>query len=556
MHDFDALVARAQAAYQARQYVAAAEMLRQIIALRPEIAEPHCSLGNVLSAQGQLAEAAAEYERAIALKPELFAAQNNLGSVLRLQGRYDEALARYRSAVALRPDLAGPHNNLGNLLFKQGRLDEAVAEFEQALSLAPNSADAHNNLGAVLRAQGKLEQSAARFERSLALRDDYPEAHNNLGNVLWELGRFDEAAARYDRALALKPDYAEAHHDRCDVKTFRRGDADLAALEALAAEPAPLPPDKMVYIHFALGKALTDVGEHARAFAEWQKGNALKRREISYDEAGHLENFRRVARTFTPALISRLSGAGDPSPRPIFVLGMPRSGSTLIEQILASHPQVYGAGELWNLDRVVRSLVDPAGQPAVYPEAIARINKPAIARMGQAYMASLPAKAAGYARVVDKAPSNFTYLGLIHLILPHAQIIHSVRDPIDTCVSCYSLLFNQGQLFSYDLAELGRYYRGYQELMQHWHDVLPAGSILDVAYEEVVADLEGQARRLIEFCGLEWDDRCLSFHETERSIGTASNQQVRQPLYRGSVERWRRYEPFLGPLLEALGSRR
>ena len=236
------------------------------------------------------------------------------------------------------------------------------------MALQPTYAEAHNNLGAVRRLQGNLEQAAAQFERAVALKPEYAEAQNNLGNIYWEQGKFDEAAAQYDRALALKPDYAEAHYDRSDLKTFRAGDADLAALEALAADPGRLPPGKMLYIHFALGKALDDVGEYGRAFEHLIQGNALKRREIVYDEAAHRQTFQVIAQTFDAALFERLAGVGDPSPVPIFVLGMPRSGSTLIEQILASHPQVHAAGELWNLDRVVRSATDaerPAGSLSV-----------------------------------------------------------------------------------------------------------------------------------------------------------------------------------------------
>ncbi len=282
------------------------------------------------------------------------------------------------------------------------------------------------------------------------------------------------------------------------------------------------------------------------------RGNALKRREVHYHEVSCQREFQAIAEQFDGSLPDRIGAVGDPSAAPIFVLGMPRSGSTLVEQILASHPLVHAAGELTILERLVRMLPDADGRAVPYPQGIAGLDADGFRRLGQAYLAGLPHLPAGKTRITDKAPANFFHVGLIRLILPNARIIHTVRDPVDTCVSCFSRLYSFGSSFSYDLAELGCYYRWYYELMDHWRTVLPAGSMLDVAYEDVVDDLEQQARRLIDYCGLPWDDRCLKFHETNRPIATASNVQVRRPLYRSSVARWRRYEAQLEPLLAEL----
>ena len=308
----------------------------------------------------------------------------------------------------------------------------------------------------------------------------------------------------------------------------------------------------MAYIHFALGKALEDVGDYQRAFQHLLQGNALRRREITYDEADCQEMFRLIAELFDSELFDRFRGVGDPSPVPIFIVGMPRSGSTLVEQILASHPQVHAAGELTNLFRVVETVSDSAGRPIPFPRCVSALDADGFRRLGQAYLASLPLIAAGKTRITDKMLGNFLDVGLIHLMLPNARIIHMMRDPVDTCVSCFSKRFSTGQAFSYDLAELGAFYRCYHELMAHWRSVLPAGALLDVSYEDVVDNLEEQARRLIDYCGLPWDDRCLSFHENRRHVTTASNVQVRRPLYRSSVARWRRYEAYLQPLLAEL----
>ncbi|HEY1786001.1 MAG TPA: sulfotransferase [Pirellulales bacterium] len=502
---------------------------------------------------GQLAEAAAAYRKILVLRPNSAEVYSNLGDILREQGKLDAAAAHYERAVTLNPSLFQTLNNLGNLLRVQGKLTQAQARLEQALALKPDYAEAHNNLGIVLMGRGRIAEAVVRFEQALALRPDLAETHKNLGNALTQQGKFDEATACYDRAIALRPNYAEAHYHRTDVKTFRAGDAEIAALEALAAGSSSLPAGKMSYIHFSLGKALEDVGDYPRAFEHLLKGNALKRREVDYNEAACRRNFESIAQQFDSSLLDRFSAAGDPSSVPVFVIGMPRSGTTLVEQILASHPQVHAASELTNLDRIVRAVSNAAGRPAPFPAWVGELNADGVRGLGQAYLASLPSVAPDKTRITDKALSNFLYVGLIRLILPGARIVHTMRDPVDTCVSCFSKLFTQGQTFSYDLAELGRYYCMYHELMAHWRSVLPAGAMLDVAYEDVVVDLEGQARRLIDYCGLPWDDRCLNFHQTNRPIATASNVQVRRPLYRSSLARWRRYEAFLGPLLAELG---
>jgi hypothetical protein len=283
-------------------------------------------------------------------------------------------------------------------------------------------------------------------------------------------------------------------------------------------------------------------------------GSALKRAQIQYDETATLALFDRIEAVFTPALLRKKEklGGGDPSPAPIFVMGMPRSGTTLIEQILASHPQVHGAGELKTLNDVVNEVHGPDGQTIPYPEFVPVLDAGAIAKIGARYLAEIHKLTPQAPHITDKMPSNYYFAGLIHLALPNAKIIHTMRDPVDTCISCFSKLFTAEQNHTYDLVELGRYYRRYQQLMEHWRRVLPPGCILDVRYEDVVADLETQARRIITHCGLTWDDRCLSFHETERPVRTASATQVRQPIYKSAVGRWRVYKEFLGPLLAEL----
>ena len=558
---------------------------KRALVLKPDYAEAHNNLGIILNEQGKRDDAVAHYERALALMPDLVYTHNNLANTLVEQGRIDDAVAHYERALVLKPDYADAHNNLGIALVAQGRIDDAVAHYDRALILNSNNADAHNNLGAVLKDRGriddamahydrsitinpdhadawnnrgivlaemgKVDDATAHYERAIAINPDHAEAQCNLGNALKEQGKFDDAMAHYERAITIKPDYAEAHLSRTEIKTFRRGDADLALLEALA-DRDDLPANKAMFIHFALSKALEDSGDYDRAFEHMRKGNVLKRRQIDYDEIGVLKLFQRISAVFDGSLFDRFQGEGDPSPVPVFVLGMPRSGSTLVEQILASHPQIHAAGELTALEMAASTIFKAGDQPVQYPECVPALDGATLRRLGQSYLGRLPALADGKVRIIDKLPGNFFSIGLIRLILPNAKIIHTMRDPVDTCVSCYSKLFATGLDFSYDLAELGRFYRCYSELMTHWRSVLPPGTILDVSYEEVVDDLEGQARRLIDYCGLPWDGRCIGFHRTSRPVKTASAVQVRKPLFRSSLQRWRKYEADIAPLLHEL----
>jgi hypothetical protein len=313
-------------------------------------------------------------------------------------------------------------------------------------------------------------------------------------------------------------------------------------MEELAEDAAALSIEDRVELHFGLGKAYEDLGRPEKAFAQLLAGNALKRRQITYDEAATLGQLERVREVFTAELIRSRQGVGEPSPAPVFIVGMPRSGSTLVEQILASHPRVYGAGEL-----KIHLYTTVNGSQA-FPELVPSMAGEQFRRLGESYLAEIKRLAPKALRIINKMPFNYIYAGLIHLALPNSAIIHTVRDPVDTCISCFSILFTEQLNHTYDLAELGRYYRHYEVLMAHWHRVLPPERILDVRYEDIVADLENAARHIVAHCGLEWDERCLAFHQTERPVRTASFAQVRQPIYKSSVGRRRTYEAFLAPL--------
>ena len=441
---------------------------------------------------------------------------------------------------------------LGAALQAQGK-DELSAK-QKAAEFLPDDADAHYNLGNTLNKLGQLEGAVASYHRALEIKPDYAEAHNNAGNALKNLGRLDAAAASYRRALEIKPDYIEARLNLAQAGKVKAGDENLAALAGLAEaariDAVPLPVKNAVFLHFALGKCYDDIGDHEKAFPHFIEGCRLKRATFDYDPNPNTQYVASIMRNFDAELMDRLRGGGVTSSLSIFVLGMPRSGTTLTEQIIASHPQVYGAGELPDLMEIMRRDV---GGGRVFPNNLHLLDQGRLAAMGAEYVSRLQRRAPEMRHITDKMPSNFYAVGPIHLMLPNARIIHVRRNPVDTCLSCFTQLFVSEHKFTYDLAELGRYYIDYFHLMQHWREVLPTGAFLDVQYEDIVADKEGQARRIIEYCGLEWNDACLDFHKTKRAVHTASAVQVRQPMYQSSVERWRKYERFLGPLLDALG---
>jgi hypothetical protein len=353
------------------------------------------------------------------------------------------------------------------------------------------------------------------------------------------------SAIAFDQILEVFPQSAAAWCARADLVKFAPGDPAISSMQGLLAPGAPQSHADRMMLNFALGKAFLDIGDSETAFRHLHEGNRMKRAVTPYDAAADQKLFAGVAEAFSAELLRRLADQGSHCSMPIFVIGMPRSGATLIEQILASHPAVHGAGEL----KYIQRLVDEMGG---LPRGVSTLNSERLARMGDDYAARVGTLAEGKARVVDKAPGNFLYAGLIRLILPQAKIIHSRRDPVDTCLSCYAKLFSDALNFTYDLTELGRCHRDYQALMAHWRAVLPASHFLEVDYEAVVQDIEAQARRMLDFLGLPWHPACLDFYRTERVVRTASANQVRQPIYRTSRRRWRKHAENLGPLLQAL----
>ncbi|PLZ03188.1 hypothetical protein CY652_07755, partial [Burkholderia sp. WAC0059] len=565
--------------------------LERVVALQPDWADAHNNLANTLRRLGRLDLAEPHYRRAIGLNPAHAGAHSNLAFLLSSLGRYDEAADLAQRAIGLDPHLVDAYLNLAEvetsrhrheaalraldmlhafapqhpaalvarakLLRQLERHEEALRLAREAVALAPHSADAHNTLATALQSLGQTGEALEAFGRAATLPGTVTEeALLGRAVLLTEAGRRDEALAAFGRALEAFPGSAPILSARADAHTFRPGDPDLARLEAFVAEGERRPLAERIPAHFALGKAYLDIGEPAQAFAHFEAGNRSKRASFAYDPGAAEHWMARVAGAISPALFGRLQGLGTASALPVFVVGMPRSGTTLIEQILSSHPQVTGAGEL----AALRLAVEASG---LFPDRLAALANDApdaqdtaaraLGALGRDYLARVAPLAHGRARLVDKMPGNFVYAGLIPLILPGARIVHARRDPVDTCLSCYTKLFGGDQPFAYDQRELGRFYRLYERLMAHWRSLLPPERFIEVDYEAVVDDLGAEARRLVAFLGLPWDDACLNFHDNPRVVRTASVNQVRRPIYRSSKGRWRAYADYLGPLLDALG---
>jgi len=519
------------------------------LATRPDYAAAHNDVAGVLHMLGHTAEAIGHYQRALLAQPDDADAHYNLANMLNELGRRDEAIGHYAKAIEIRPAFAEARNNMANVLQALGRHDEAVAQYETAVGLKPRYADAYHNLGKACFALNRYEYAIAAFRKALAIDSSKATVHNDMAAAHLVLGHFRDAFAAFAAAVTRAPRNAAIHLNLAGLARFTPDDPRLAALERLDEFESSLSDNDRIALNFALGKAHADLKNSERSFQHLLKGNALKRRQITYDEEATLAGLARMRAVFTPELMQAKRGWGDYSRVPIFIVGMPRSGSTLLEQILASHSRVFGAGEIGDFAKAVTDL---PGDSENFPEFISNLPNEELRRLGRRYVESVGAKAPGVMRITDKMLSNFAYVGLIHLALPNARIIHACRDPVDTCLSSFSLLFGDDQPYTYDLAELGRYYQAYETLMRHWRAVLPEGVMLDVRYEDVVANLERQARRLIAHCGLEWEDRCLEFHQTQRPVHTASVTQVRRPIYHDSVGRWRPYWDQLRPLLDAL----
>ena len=477
--------------------------------------------------------------RAVELLPEDAEAHSNLGNALRAAGQLENAVQSHRRAVAVRPDYAEAHNNLGSALMDLGRVAEALPCFTRAIAIKPNFALAHNNLGHVFTLQNRLAEAEASCRRALELNPKLTVAMVQLAELQAGEGRFPEAEEWLRRAIAAEPDMPEAWAGLVRWRKMSAGDAWLAEAQRIVSRP--LPPGREVHLRYALGKYFDDVEDHEQAFVNFRRANELtKLCNHGHGMRQFTQGVDRIIHSRTRDWLRHARVDSNTCERPVFIVGMPRSGTTLAEQILGAHPEVFAAGELpfWNS---AAASFAASGQNGEQPRALVGL--------ADDYSRLLARLSPDARRVVDKMPGNFLHLGVIHAALPQARIIHMRRNPIDTCLSIYFQNFGTEHFYASDLDDLAHYYTEYLRLMEHWRGTLPEEKILEVPYESLVDDPPAWSRKMLTFVGLPWDARCLDFHQTARAVNTFSKWQARQRISNSSVRRWRKYEKFVGPLM-------
>jgi len=560
--------------------------LRRAVSLKPEMPDAWRALGDHLTASGDavaadeayaqhikfstndprlLEAAAALCENRIPVAESLLRAHlkqfptdlpalRMLAEVAARLQRYADAEVLLERALELAPSFVPARHNYAVVLHRQRKIKAAWEQVQKLVEADPLNPSYRTLKAAIASGIGEYDQALELYAGVLA---EYP--HNarvwmSYGHSLKTANRQTDCVQTYRKSIELAPQLGEAYWSLANLKTFKFEPADIEAMQTQLAR-GKLTPEDRFHFHFALGKAFEDAGQFAESFRHYEEGNSLRRKGVGYDADWNSEQMRRMQALFTPQFFAARAGQGASAPDPIFIVGLPRSGSTLLEQILSSHPQVEGTMELADMPNLVRELGgSQVRAKSKYPESIAALDADALLALGERYLELTRI----YRRTdapffIDKLPNNFAHTGLIHLILPRAKIIDARRHPLGCCFSGYKQHFARGQHFTYNLDDIGRYYRDYVELMAHYDAVLP-GRVHRVIYEQLIEDTEGEVRRVLDYCGLPFDQRCLRFYENERAVRTASSEQVRRPIYREGVDHWVNYEPWLGPLKSALGS--
>jgi tetratricopeptide (TPR) repeat protein len=486
--------------------------------------------------------------------PTDIAAIRMLAEVAARLGRHRDAEVLLRRCMELAPSFTAARYNLASVLHRQGKGSEALAEAEQVLAQDPANPSYRNMKAAILGQLGEYGKAIDIYREVLGAYPYQAKAWMSYGHALKSAGEREESIAAYRRCIELSPGFGEAWWSLANLKTVQLGQQDLETMQSQLGQDGLTEADRF-HFHFAIGKALEDAGEWEAAFRHYAEGNRLRRALVRYDADGNHDKVGRTKALFSREFFRERAGRGCPAPDPIFIVGMPRAGSTLLEQILSSHSQVEGTMELPDLIAMARGLDDrkAPSDEAKYPGVLASLGADELAALGERYLAQTRVqRKSGAPLFIDKMPNNFAHVGLIQLILPNAKIVDARRHPLACCFSNFKQHFARGQHFAYDLADLGRYYRDYVELMAHFDEVLP-GRVHRVHYERMIDDTEGEVRRLLDYCGLPFEEGCLRFYENERAVRTASSEQVRQPIYREGVDHWRHFERWLGPLKQALG---
>jgi len=574
----------AQALLQSGEFTQAVEQYERVLATNPESETAWFMLGRCQAELNQLDAATDAYRKALAIKPEYAQALHGLGFILNRLGQNNEAIGYLRHALRLNPNMGHAHFALGNALQKLGNLEEALDHLLKAVTLNNGNPEFQYGLGTALSVTGRQDVAVRHLRRAIQLRPDYIEAQISLAATLVTLGEPDDALQMVEAVLEKHPDNIEAitlaatmdqHRGNIDKAHERirplldagkthinlllayaticskldESETAISLMEQMLEKNPTLTATGRCNLHFSLGDLYDKNKQYRQAFENYHRGNDMK--HVEFDPVQHAAGIDAIISTHTADMMTTMPRASIRSDQPVFVVGMPRSGTTLVEQILSSHPAIFGAGELPYIIQQVGGLASPTDSTTEYPYNIPKLTQQAIDSAAQDYLGKISELSPDAMRVVDKMPGNFMHLGYIELLFPDARIIHCKRDPLDTCLSNYFQNFSRSQHFSFNLTHLGVFYRNYLRLMEHWRGIITL-PMLEVQYEDMIADQESGSRRIVEFCGLDWDEQCMDFHKSERYVATASYDQVRQPIYKSSVSRWKNYEEYIGPLIDAL----
>ncbi len=572
--------------YDRQEYDQAIERYRAAIEIDPAFAEAYNNLGNALRMTGDMDGAMRAYEDALARREVYAEAYNNLGTLLSELKKPEQAEHALRKAIMQNPRYVDAYNNLALIYHAENKDVEALREMSEVLKFAPRNPkslvltariqlkrgnhpaaeqacrivleddpdnyEALTVLGQVVHEVDRYDEAIELLEKSLSLNPEQAEARNFYGVALKSVGRLDEAREQILPALKLNDTMYGAYANLNDLVDFSKETELFNRIEAIMEAVEDQSSERLLPMHFAYAKALDDTGQHEKALEHYIAGGRMKRSQLRYVEEETYAFFDSIKKAFPAQIFKKRPFKGNDNDQLIFIIGMPRSGSTLVEQIISSHPDVFGAGEVKYLSKALHALRDRFPTLSRYPDIMHELTETQYEIMAKRYLADTLAMAGDAKKVTDKLLTNYFFVGLIHLLFPKAKIINTRRDPVDTCLSAFSKLFKDDMPHSYDLGEIGRYYRQYDSLMEHWKKVLPPGVMTDVVYEEVVGDTEKAARELIEFVGLEWDPVCLEFHASTRPVKTASVAQVRKPIYKSAIKRGKKYGPGLQPLLDGL----
>lgn len=507
-------------------------------------------LGLAKYLQGKTQEAISLITEAVQAQPRNPLFHANLGECLRQTGDYSRAESHYRKALQHDPRFTNALNGLAICLGEQGHHDHATQTLKKLLRYEPDNGHAHTNLARSLRELGRHDEALRHGMKALQLSPDNPAVYNNVGLILSNVGRHDEAIRHYQKAIHLDQEFGHAYYNLAQAKKFSADDDDLIRFMEKSLKISGLDRQSQIQLHFALGKAHDDRKAWEKAFRHYDQANKMS--GIHFDASSFRRYIDDIITTFDSSFFASCNITGNTKARPIFIVGMPRSGTTLLEQILASHPDLHGIGECTEIPRITLKMQEYLQASSPYPACMTKITEKKVRKLATSYLKAVRLSKQTTVSSIDKMPTNFLHLGLILLLFPDARILHMTRHPLDTCLSCYFQHFSNRNNYTYDLVSLGQYYREYLRIMKHWKRLMP-DRILDIAYESLVADQGNETQRILEYCELDWNESCLDFHKTQRAVQTASNFQIRQPIYTTSRARWKNYSKHLTPLARALG---